>query len=330
MRDFQAKLDAALAARSDLFDPKHESAFRAFNGFLEGDPNLIIDLYGKTVLLHNYDKQPQRSQALIDAATQTLLERFDWISAVVVKQRFGDSAEKRNGTLVVGSKPNHWIREHGVRYAIDLMMNRDASFYLDTRSLRRWLLDHAAGKSVLNTFAYTGSLGVAAVAGGASRVLQTDLNRRFLNFAKTSHTLNGFPIDKRAFQSADFWSFINRLKRADERFDIAIIDPPFFSRTKDGTVDLASSTTRLINKVRPVVADGGRIVIINNALYVSGADFMQALASLCVDGWVSIEDAVAISADFTAPQTRVRDFITDPAPFNHSTKIAILRIYHKR
>jgi 23S rRNA (cytosine1962-C5)-methyltransferase len=58
-------------------------------------------------------------------------------------------------------------------------MHGDASFYLDTRNLRGWALEHLAGKSVLNTFAYTGSLGVAAKAAGASRVVHLDLNKTF-------------------------------------------------------------------------------------------------------------------------------------------------------
>jgi 23S rRNA (cytosine1962-C5)-methyltransferase len=68
---------------------------------------------------------------------------------------------------------------------LDLQANRDAGLYLDTRNLRGWLIENMAGARVLNTFAYTGSLGVAAKAGGASRVVHIDLKRAFLNVAKT-------------------------------------------------------------------------------------------------------------------------------------------------
>ncbi|MFN2324178.1 MAG: class I SAM-dependent methyltransferase, partial [Trueperaceae bacterium] len=87
--------------------------------------------------------------------------------------------------------------EHGVCYGVDPLLHQDAGFYVDTRELRRWLLDHAEGKTVLNTFAYTGSLGVAALAGGAARVLQTDLNPRFLDAAKASTALNRLSVDRR-------------------------------------------------------------------------------------------------------------------------------------
>ncbi len=151
------------------------------------------------------------------------------LRAILVKTRNGLSQEERRGRLVFGERMDDRVRERGVWYALDLTMNRDASFYLDTRELRRWVMDKARGKRVLNAFAYTGSLGVAAMAGGAERVLQIDLNRRFLNLGKTSCSLNGFPIHKADFIAADFFAEVARLKRAGERFDLVLLDPPFFS-----------------------------------------------------------------------------------------------------
>ncbi len=96
------------------------------------------------------------------------------------------------------------MKENGIWYALDLRMNQDASLYLDTRNLRTWAKENLGGKTVLNAFAYTGSLGVAACGGGASRVVQLDLSRQFLNLAKTSYTLNGFPIHKADFVEGRF------------------------------------------------------------------------------------------------------------------------------
>ena len=320
-------LSRATAARAELFDERHVGAFRLFNGFLEGWPELIIDLYGTTALIHHYG-DPQETMA-VSLAQAWLCEQFRWLQTIVVKQRKGATDEARRGVVTFGSKPVRKVREHGIWYSVDLPMNRDASFYLDTRNLRRWILDNLGGKTVLNTFAYTGSLGVAAVAAGAVRVVQTDLNRQFLNVAKTSHTLNGFPIVKKEFISADFFPTIARLKRTKQRFDCVILDPPFFSQTGHGKVDLAQNVTKLINKVRPIVNHGGQLVVINNALFFSGADFWAALQSLC-GPYVEIAGRIDISVDFTGtPATRMGDFVTDPAPFNHSTKIAILNIYHK-
>jgi 23S rRNA (cytosine1962-C5)-methyltransferase len=189
-------------------------------------------------------------------------------------------------------------------------------------------MENMQGKTILNTFAYTGSLGVAALAGGARRVTQHDLNRQFLNVAKTSYTLNGFPIQKKDFIAADFFTLVSRLKRTGESFDCVIIDPPFFSTTSKGKVDQVNESARLINKVRPLINDGGILIAINNALYVGGQEYMQTLETLCKDGYLKIRELIPVPQDCIGYNT-LNPPITDPAPFNHSTKIAILEVRRK-
>ena len=323
-------LEGALAAREGLFDAGHQAGFRLFNGFSEGYPNLVIDLYARTVLIHNYADVPTDGEPAVREAQDLIRARLPWVGCILVKTRSGRTAQEKQGILALGTAPDDRLREHGVWYALDLRMNRDASLYLDTRNLRRWAIENLDGKSVLNTFAYTGSLGVAAKAGGAVRVVHIDLNRAFLNLAKTSYTLNGFPIQKKDFQAADFWPQVNRLKRVGETFDCVFLDPPFFAETPKGMVDLQANSARLINKVRPLVRDGGLLVAMNNALFLSGKEYMQTLEALCADGYLEIEALIPVPEDFSGyPQTRVGLTPVDPAPFNHATKIAILRVRRK-
>jgi 23S rRNA (cytosine1962-C5)-methyltransferase len=324
-------LEKTSAARESLFDKRHRAAFRLFNGFTEGCPSLTVDLYAATVVLNNYAAQPEDGLPLVREAQEFLQERFPWLRAGILKTRHSPSAEEKRGKLLFGETPDRKVQEHGVWYAIDLLMNRDASLYLDTRNLRGWAIEALRGKSVLNTFAYTGSLGAAACAGGASRVVQMDLNRQFLNLAKTSYTLNGFPIHKADFLAGDFWPLVSRLKRAGERFDCVFVDPPFFSTTPRGALDLNTDSATLINKVRPLINDGGWLVAVNNALYVSGKEYLATLESLCADGYLKIAELIPVPEDFTGyVQTRAGAPITDPAPFNHSTKIAVLEVRRKK
>jgi 23S rRNA (cytosine1962-C5)-methyltransferase len=324
------ELNKAITARASLFDKKHQSAFRLFNGFLEGNPDIAIDLYAQTIVIHNYAAFPDTGKETIQEAKDFLLEEFSWIKAILLKTRKGKTPQEKNGILLYGEKADNRIREHGVWYALDLRMNRDASLYLDTRNLRKWAIENLGNKRVLNTFAYTGSLGVAAQAGGASKVVQTDLSKKFLNVGKTSYTLNGFPIDKKDFQKEDFWAHINQLKRAKEYFDCVFLDPPFFAETKRGRVDLSENSARLINKVRPLINDGGYLITINNALFLSGIEYMKTLESLCKDGYLELEQIIPVPKDFTGYEnTRVGKLPVDPNPFNHSTKIAVLRIKRK-
>jgi 23S rRNA (cytosine1962-C5)-methyltransferase len=326
-----ALLEKGIAAREGMIDAKHTRALRLFNGFLEGCPELVVDLYGRTLVLHDYAELPYDGLALVRQAQAYLQNRLPWLQAGIVKVRNGQSVETKNGRLLFGEKLDRKVQEGGVWYALDLCMQQDASLYLDTRNLRAWAKQTLGGKSVLNTFAYTGSLGVAALAGGASRVVQLDLNRSFLNQAKTSYTLNGFPIHKEDFLSGDFWELVGRLKRTEARFDCVLVDPPFFSTTPKGRLDLNTDSARLINKVRPLINDGGWLVSVNNALYVSGKEYLELLEGLCADGYLKIAELIPVPEDFTGyVETRLRKPVTDPAPFNHSTKIAILEVKRKR
>jgi len=326
-------IEDAVTARSSLFDEDHTAALRLFNGHLEGDSRYVIDAYGTTAVIY-HRPEPRDDDGELAAVVARLRATLPWLQAIIVKEREGATDEARRGRVVYQQPgragPATSIIEHGVRYAVDLLMNHDAGFYLDTRLLRRWLIDDSAGNEVLNTFAYTGSLGVAARAGGAARVLHTDLKRRFLNVAKASYALNGFRVERQDFQARDFFSFVRGAKLAGTRFDRVILDPPFFSSTRGGTVDVNRNTAGLINKVRPLLRSGGRLVVVNNALFVSGAEFMRELEALCVGGWMTIERIIGVPEDVTGyPSTRRGQPPVDPAPFDHATKIVVLSVAHK-
>ena len=320
--------DLALAARQPLFDAAHESAFRLFNGFTEGDPNISLDIYARTLVIHNYADDPTQNQSYIEDISNHLQTSRNWLRAGILKQRNGITQDDKRGKLIFGDSPDTKINEHGVWYALDLAMNRDASFYLDTSLLRKWLIENMKGKSVLNTFAYTGSFGVAALAGGASRVVQVDHNHRFLDLARKSYALNGYSINRNDLLALDFFPAVSRFKTGKQTFDCVILDPPFFSSTSKGKVDQEKESARLINKVRPLINDGGYLIAINNALYVSGAEYMQTLEELCKDGYLEISELIPVPEHFVGYR-QVGNPITDPLPFNHSTKIAVLKVRRK-
>ncbi len=321
-------LEKAIASRQPLMDSRHEAAFRLFNGFTEGYSDIALDVYAGTLVIHNYADEPSQNQAVIQEVTTYLQITLKWLHAGILKQRNGKTQEEKRGQLIFGDKSDRKIKEHGIWYAVDLTMNRDASLYLDTRNLRKWLIENMDGKSVLNTFAYTGSFGVAAFAGKASEVIQTDMNRQFLNLAKDSYSLNGFPVHKQNFLAGDFFPVVANLKSRKQFFDCVIIDPPFFSTTSSGKVDQERESARLINKIRPLINDGGYLVAINNAIYVSGKEYTLTLEELCKDGYLEIKELIPVPDDFTGYNKSGKP-ITDPSPFNHSTKIAILSVKRK-
>lgn len=309
-----------------MLEALHQTALRLFNGFTEGCPEIAIDLYGETAVINNYSDPPAEGEPLVRQAQETLKFRLPWLRAAVLKTRSSPSIQERHGRLLFGSQPAGKVIEHGVWYAVDLSLSRDASLYLDTRNLRLWALNRLKGKTALNVFAYTGSLGVAALSGGASRVLQLDRSRQFLDIAKRSCALNGLPVRARDFMQADFFQSAARFRRAAKRFDCVFIDPPFFASSPTGRVDQVHDSARMINKVRPLVSPEGYLVAVNNALYVSGADYMATLEGLCADGHLRLVETIPVPDDFVGLCRKpIRAPLPDPAPFNHATKIAILQ-----
>jgi 23S rRNA (cytosine1962-C5)-methyltransferase len=316
----------AIQARRQLLDPPHEAALRLFNGFTEGCPDLVVDMYAKTAVFHNYADPPSQGALLVQTAVEILQAALPWVQAGLVKTRNSRSADERRGRMAFGRELTTQIREGALWYAIDLTLHQDCSFYLDTRNLRAWAAEQLRGMTVLNTFAYTGSLGVAALGGGATRVTQLDRTQRFLDVAKASCSLNGFAVRPTDFVRADFFRAAGKLRRKRRSFDCVLLDPPYFASSGTGVIDQEAQSARLINKVRPLVAHGGLLVAINNGLYVSGAAYMRDLDAACADGYLEIGELLPVPQDFIGMARKPgAASITDPAPFNHSTKIAVLK-----
>ena len=321
-------VEQALRSRIDFIGPDHENAFRLFNGFSEGLPGLVIDVYGRTLVLQDHTYGPRIQQTRIEEIAGLICYELGWLRAGIVKSRSSSLRSEQLGVLIFGDQIDRRIREHGIGYALDLRLNKDTSFYLDTRNLRKWLQANMSGMSVLNAFAYTGSLGLAARSGGASRVVHLDRNHKFLNLAKESYELNKFPVHSADFLVSDFFRTAGKFRRSDQTFDCVILDPPFFSSTAGGRVNQTRDYAQLINKVRPLVKDGGHLLAINNALYVSGNDYMRSLDNLCAEGYLKISELIPIPDDCRGTHVTGTP-PSDPSPFNHSTKIAILQVSRK-
>ena len=328
MNDLEILLNTALGHRIQKLDSKHTGAIRLFNGFFEGNPDFCIDLFGKTILINHYQKTPNPDlAAYITKWTQQILP---FVDCVVLKERYANTPQGKQGTIHFGTEPCQQIAENGVWYKVDLTMNHDASFYLDTRNLREWLKRYSTGKTILNAFAYTGSLGIAALAGGASHVTQLDKSAKFLNLAKESITLNTIEPSRMKIKVDDFFPAISHYKKAGASYDFVLLDPPFFSTTSSGRVDLNSGFVNLINKVRPLIKHNGKLICINNALFVSGAEVMKAIELIFGDGYVSFDQILDVDQSYIGYGEKPSKLLpVDPTPFNHSTKILILNITKK-
>ena len=324
-----SRFQTCLESRFNDASLARTNVYRCFNGYYEGLPGLVVDRYADTLVVSNHARKPEELAEAVELYGRFITKSLPQVSSILVKTRHSADSELRKGQLVFGSSLPESIQENGIAYAVDLRLNQDDSFYPDTRNLRLWLKENSQGKTVLNCFAYTGTLGIATLFGGAYSLTQTDLNENALAVSERSYALNLFTQPMRTLPM-DYFKVAAALKSQKALFDLVIIDAPFFSRTRHGKVELLNEWSRLINKARPLVAHEGYMVVINNALFTPGSQVMKEIEEMSTSGFVKFEQSIPVPADITGyPDTIVSRPSIDPAPFNHPTKISILSITRK-
>jgi len=162
------------------------------------------------------------------------------------------------------------VVEHGVKYVVRPAAGLSVGLFLDMREVRDWLRSVCAGRSGLNLFAYTCSFGVCAALGGASRVVNLDLSRSYLEWGKGNYALNGLRVDDRDFIYGDAFDWLNRFARRSETYDLVIVDPPSFSSTP---FSVTRDYPRLVAAAARVVSPGGSLLAATNHAQTSEARF---------------------------------------------------------
>lgn len=158
------------------------------------------------------------------------------------------------------------VQESGLQFWVNLSDYLDTGLFLDHRITRQMVRQEAAGRRVLNLFAYTGSFSVYAAAGGASEVVTVDLSNTYINWAKRNFALNGFTDERKYhFVVADVLQYLKSLPAG--RFDLIIMDPPTFSNSKKmkDILDIQRDHAELINRCMHALQPGGVLYFSTNA-----------------------------------------------------------------
>ena len=171
--------------------------------------------------------------------------------------------------------------EEGLAYVIRPGDGLSTGLFPDMREGRARVRAWAAGRRVLNTFAYTCGFGVAATAGGATRVLNLDLSKSVLEWGQANYRANGFEPDPHDFVFGDVFDWLARLAKRGDRFDLVILDPPGFSRTKSR----AFSAARDYGELAGLAARSRRPADRSWPAAMSPSCRGRAFASVCSRAW---------------------------------------------
>jgi 23S rRNA (cytosine1962-C5)-methyltransferase len=170
------------------------------------------------------------------------------------------------------------VHEGGLRFFVHLHGYIDTGLFLDHRETRALVRASAAGKRVLNLFAYTGAFSIYALDGGAAEVVSVDLSNTYLDWIEDNHRANFPDKTNHTLVRADVLEYVYTL--LPESFDIIIADPPTFSSSKamQGSFDVMRDHAALLASLFPVLKPGGALYFSTNRARFALDPAVQTLA----------------------------------------------------
>jgi 23S rRNA (cytosine1962-C5)-methyltransferase len=182
------------------------------------------------------------------------------------------SNQSSRAEWIVGQAHGEWfISEDGLRFQLDLGHKQNTGLFLDMRYGRRWVREQADGKRVLNLFAYTCGFSVAAIAGGATQVVNLDMAKGALNRGRDNHRLNQQDLSRVSFLGHELFKSWSAVKRY-APYDLIIIDPPTFQK---GSFALTQDYAKILRRLPDLLNPAGQVLACVNDPHI-GPDFLLA------------------------------------------------------
>jgi 23S rRNA (cytosine1962-C5)-methyltransferase len=249
-------LDVALARRAEL--ATRTDGIRLLHGESDGIPAVVADRFGETLVVSSYsigaDGLARYIAHALRASRSPVVGPATHVLLRPARRRRGPPLPAR--ALRGAPPPVAHFTEAGLRFAVDLEGGHKTGTYLDLRALRRELGKPPQGPRVLNLFAYSGMLGRAVEAAGATEIVQVDQSERALAFAAEHHVVDAA---KHRFVTADIFEWLPALG-ADERFDVIIVDPPSMTSKKAQVPQVLAAYKKLYTAAKAHLNPRGLIV----------------------------------------------------------------------
>ncbi|MEW6984492.1 bifunctional 23S rRNA (guanine(2069)-N(7))-methyltransferase RlmK/23S rRNA (guanine(2445)-N(2))-methyltransferase RlmL [Colwelliaceae bacterium 6471] len=240
--------------------------YRAYDADIP-EYNVAVDIYGEYLVIQEYaapanieaDKVAKRLQEVIYWAPKVFNIPTD---KVVLKTRAKQKGSNQY-QKIDKSKQSLVVSEYGAKLKVNLWDYLDTGLFLDHRKTRQLVAKKAKQKSLLNLFAYTGSVSVQAALHGAESVTTVDMSNTYLNWAQDNFNLNKLSSHKFQFIQADCLQW---LKNNTQQFDVVFIDPPTFSNSKrmGESFDVQRDHVVLITDALKALAPQGELIFTNN------------------------------------------------------------------
>ncbi len=261
---FESKIKSALHKRKQFYKSSDTTAFRALNGEGDGLGGLIIDYYDGYYVVSWYSEGIYTFRDEVIAALQKVAN----FKGIYEKKRFDTKGKYIEGDDFVAGVRGEFpliVKENGVNFAVYLNDGAMVGVFLDQRNVRKQIRDkYAKGRTVLNMFSYTGAFSVFAALGGANKTTSVDLANRSLSKTIEQFSVNEVDYEAQDIIVEDVFLYFKYAAKKKMKFDMVVLDPPSFARSKKYTFSAAKDYKNLLKETIAITENNGIIVASTN------------------------------------------------------------------
>ncbi len=270
---FREKILKALDLRVKIYPESDTNAFRLVHGESDGLPGLVVDRFNTAYALQAFSAGMDRHLPLVCDVLTDLFQP----SSIVIRN---ESTLRELEGLPLYKKTVHGsetdtaqiIYDTGLQYTINLFQGHKTGFFLDQRDNRRIVRKIATGTETLDVFTSDGGFGLNALYGGARAVTMVDISHEALQRAEENATLN--KLSNYFLIQGDAFEVMNRLIKDKKSYDLVILDPPSFTKSRKNLPSALHAYKKLNKLGLQLVRNGGFLATASCSHHVSEEDFL--------------------------------------------------------
>lgn len=252
--------------------------------FAEADfiPGFIVDKFGSHLVVQSLALGIDRWQETLVKILDELIQPTGIYERNDAAVRVLEGLELRTGFLKGDFNPQVVIRENGLRFYVDLAQGQKTGYFLDQRENRAAIRPLVRGGRILDCFCHTGGFSIHAAHYGAREVLGLDISEKAVELARKNAALNGYQ-NICSFEVANVFDALRELERSGERFDVVILDPPAFVKSKRAIEGALRGYKEINLRAMKVLNQGGFLVTCSCSYHLPEDLFIQTVTSAARD-----------------------------------------------
>ena len=278
------RVRAAWQYRKDTVDT---ACCRLIFGEADFLPGLVVDKFSDVLVVESLALGIDRLKGtILRLLTRALAEDGIHIRGVYersdAKVRLKEGMERVKGFLSEPFDPKVEIVENGLQYVVDVAEGQKTGFFLDQKYNRLAIQPLARGGRALDCFTHPGAFALNAATGGAAEVLGVDASETGVLQARENAALNGMD-GQVGFACRDVFDLLPELERRGERFDLVILDPPAFTKSRASVKKAVRGYREINRRGIALVRDGGYLATCSCSHFMTPELFAQTVGEAARD-----------------------------------------------